>query len=229
MRVPSKLTTGVQMQSYYIPALGPAPGWCSFLDNLTEELEETVTTVYDDYKFVTKAEITALGMSHLMGTSVLKAYMHGFFVDLRLYEKAKAIANPFEFEEYKKMMVQKRIQEKRKSRIFATKSLPTVNSSLAAGYMSDGSDDGKKKKKKDGALMEDDRFKSLFSDTEYQVDTTTLEYKLHHPSESQATITARKFEAVEEDVEEGSDDDAIRFSNHQKPKKTGFYELKVLH
>ena len=26
---------GVQIQSYYIPALGPAPKWCPFLDNLT--------------------------------------------------------------------------------------------------------------------------------------------------------------------------------------------------
>ena len=26
--------------SYYVPALGPAPRWCSFLDVITEELEE---------------------------------------------------------------------------------------------------------------------------------------------------------------------------------------------
>ena len=29
-----------------------APKWCSFLDNLTEELEEQTTGVYEDYKFV---------------------------------------------------------------------------------------------------------------------------------------------------------------------------------
>ncbi len=29
------------MQVHFIPALGPAPKWCSFLDSLTEELEES--------------------------------------------------------------------------------------------------------------------------------------------------------------------------------------------
>jgi ribosome biogenesis protein ENP2 len=49
---------GIQMQSFYIPSLGPAPKWCSFLDNLTEELEENPQpTVYDNYKFVTRKEL----------------------------------------------------------------------------------------------------------------------------------------------------------------------------
>lgn len=38
--------------SFFIPSLGTAPKWCSFLDNLTEELEEQTTGVYEDYKFV---------------------------------------------------------------------------------------------------------------------------------------------------------------------------------
>jgi hypothetical protein len=29
-----------RIQSFYLPALGPAPRWCSFLDTITEELEE---------------------------------------------------------------------------------------------------------------------------------------------------------------------------------------------
>lgn len=32
----------VKMLTYYIPSLGPAPRWCSFLDNLTEEIESEV-------------------------------------------------------------------------------------------------------------------------------------------------------------------------------------------
>jgi len=35
----------------------------------------------------------------LIGTNLLRAYMHGFFMDVRLYNKAKDIANPFAFEE----------------------------------------------------------------------------------------------------------------------------------
>lgn len=71
-------TENTKMQSYYIPSLGPAPKWASFLDSLTEELEESNSQiVYDDYKFVTKSELEALGLDHLLGTNLLRAYMHG--------------------------------------------------------------------------------------------------------------------------------------------------------
>ena len=79
---------GVKIQSYYIPSLGPAPRWCPFLDNLTEELEESKSqNLYDDYKFVTRKELESLELAHLIGSNVLRAYMHGYFIDLRLYEK----------------------------------------------------------------------------------------------------------------------------------------------
>ena len=45
-----------------VQALGPAPRWCSFLDNLTEELKESPeSTIYDDYKFVTRKDLENLG------------------------------------------------------------------------------------------------------------------------------------------------------------------------
>ncbi len=43
--------------------MGPAPKWAAYLDNVTEELkEEETTAVYDDYKFVTRAELDAMGV-----------------------------------------------------------------------------------------------------------------------------------------------------------------------
>ena len=40
------------MQAYFVPSLGPAPRWCSFLEGLTEELEEsTAPVLYDDYRW----------------------------------------------------------------------------------------------------------------------------------------------------------------------------------
>lgn len=30
-----------------------------------------------------------LGLSHLLGTNLLKAYMHGFFMDMTLYHKVR--------------------------------------------------------------------------------------------------------------------------------------------
>ena len=40
----------MQVGSYFIPSLGPAPRWCSFLEGLTEEMEEAAPTIYDDYR-----------------------------------------------------------------------------------------------------------------------------------------------------------------------------------
>ncbi|KAI8818545.1 WD40-repeat-containing domain protein [Fimicolochytrium jonesii] len=215
----------VQIQSFYIPRLGPAPRWCAYLDNLTEELEENPnTSAYDDYKFVTRKELTNLGLDHLVGTNVLKAYMHGFFLDLRLYEKAKAIANPFEFDEYKKRMVQERIQKQRASRISAVQKLPKINRNLAVKLMQDtisgsedDSDDGgkkNKKKRKTQALQDaagasfdnplgDSRFDAMFKDEAFQVDELSHEYKLHHPSESKMAAARAAFAKVDDGEEDG--------------------------
>jgi ribosome biogenesis protein ENP2 len=121
-----------QMQSFFIPSLGPAPRWASFLENLTEEMEEgtrvggkasiTAGAVYDNYKFVTRAELSTLNLDHLIGTSVLRAYMHGYFVDLRLYEKAKSIANPFAYEEYLEEQRRSKLEAERAGRIKANSS-----------------------------------------------------------------------------------------------------------
>src|ERR1700733_9653904 len=86
---------GIQMTVYYIPQLGPAPRWSSFLENITEEMEDQTTrTVYEDYKFLGRNELKmcvlfishritylsylshSLGLDHLVGTPALKPYMH---------------------------------------------------------------------------------------------------------------------------------------------------------
>ena len=49
---------GIKMASYYIPQLGPAPRWASFLENITEEMEDqSVRNVYEDYKFIERNEL----------------------------------------------------------------------------------------------------------------------------------------------------------------------------
>ena len=46
------------MTSYFVPQLGPAPKWCSFLENLTEEMEDQTTrTAYQDFKFIDRSEL----------------------------------------------------------------------------------------------------------------------------------------------------------------------------
>ena len=98
--------------------MGPAPKWCSFLDSLVEELEEDKeVTVYDDYKFVTTKDLEALGLTHLLGTDLLRAYMHGYFMDIKLYHKVKSIVEPFAYEEYRKNKIRQKIDEQRATRI----------------------------------------------------------------------------------------------------------------
>lgn len=156
---------------YYIPSLGPAPRWCAFLDSLTEELEESKEeTLYDDYKFVTRNELEDLGLEHLLGTPLLRAYMHGFFIDIRLYKKAKALADPFAFEKYRKRKVREKIEEERGQRVKLAK-LPAVNKDLAV----------KLKEKPDSTLLTDSRFKSLFSNPDFQIDTNAEEFRLINP------------------------------------------------
>ena len=46
-------------------------------------------TVYDDYKFVTRAELEEMNLTQFIGSSLLRAYMHGFFMDIRLYKKVR--------------------------------------------------------------------------------------------------------------------------------------------
>ena len=127
---------GIQMSTLYIPALGPAPKWCSFLENITEELEDqAVRSVYEDYKFVERAELSSLGLDHLVGTPALKPYMHGYFVSLQLYDAARVIANPYAYAEHRERMVQDKLDKLAETRIRAPKNAAAagvkVNKALA--------------------------------------------------------------------------------------------------
>lgn len=144
---------GIQMTTYFIPQLGPAPRWCSFLENLTEEMEDQTTrTAYQDYKFVERSELArcvcctalsvagylanfalnSLGLDHLVGTPALKPYMHGYFLSLQLYDAARVIANPYVYAEHRERMVREKMDKMAESRIRARKDNNVkVNKALA--------------------------------------------------------------------------------------------------
>jgi hypothetical protein len=59
------------MSAFYIPQLGPAPKWCSFLENITEEMEDQTTrNVYEDYKFIERSELATYVLSRSRARSV---------------------------------------------------------------------------------------------------------------------------------------------------------------
>ncbi|CAO4373839.1 unnamed protein product [Caenorhabditis nigoni] len=178
-----------KMLQYFIPQLGPAPKWCSYLENLTEEMEETEAPVYDNYRFVTKKQLDDLGLSGLIGTNVLRAYMHGYFIDARLYNKAQTQMQPFAYEKYKEQKIKSLVADEREESAVKKKAekLPSVNKNLAARLRDEAAaanktaetkKEKKKSKKSDAAssLLADDRFKKLFESEDFEVDETSEQF-----------------------------------------------------
>ncbi|KAM6324176.1 nucleolar protein 10 isoform 3-T3 [Aegotheles albertisi] len=240
-----------KMNIFYIPVLGPAPRWCSFLDNLTEELEENPeSTVYDDYKFVTRKDLENLGLAHLIGSSLLRAYMHGFFMDIRLYHKAKMMANPFAYEEYRREKIRQKIEETRAQRV-QLKKLPKVNKELALKLIEEEGEEQqvtrKRKQKNLPSLLKDDRFKVMFENPDFQVDEQSEEFRLLNPLVSKISEKRKRklkileeLEAQEQEEEEepegkasdaesseSSDDEKLWVEEVRKQRKLLRQEEKV--
>ncbi|EMR09482.1 hypothetical protein PNEG_02070 [Pneumocystis murina B123] len=227
---------GVPMHIYYIPALGPAPAWCSFLDNLTEEMEENpIENIYENYKFLTKNELKSLGLDHLIGSNVIRSYMHGFFIDFRLYETAKSIMNPFAYVEYREKAIKDKIEKERQSRIRSSTKITKINHNLAQHLLHKEEKDRMKKKGNRGpSVLEDERFKDVFNDPDYEIDENTVEFMQLNPirskknyensktissSESEKKSIAYSFSGTDDDNDESEEADF-----YQKPKNM---ELKA--
>mmetsp|Transcript_29274 Transcript_29274/g.54023 ORF Transcript_29274/g.54023 Transcript_29274/m.54023 type:complete len:845 (+) Transcript_29274:378-2912(+) len=213
-----------KVQSFYCPVLGAAPQWCSFLDNITEELEEKdgmldkssavgdsgvvqTETIYEDYKFLTRAEIDQLGIQNLVGTPLLRGYMHGFFIHVGLYNRIRAVAKPFEYNEYRTQKIKERMEEKRASRIApkvnnAEKAKAKVNPDLAERLQAKAGTRTKTGKAAK-ALVEDDRFGGLFNNPDFEIDQEALDFKLRNPS----GISAKKGGNNDRDMDSDSDQD----------------------
>lgn len=184
---------GARIETYYLPSLGPAPSWCPYIDNFTEDIEgEEKRRIYTSYKFVTSIELERLSLSHLIGTDKLAPYMHGFFVDFKLYQKAKAIAAPFAYEEYKKSVIRQRYDKLSESRIIPPSNLPKINRYFAERVLTRMS--SRKSNKESSILPEkqptiknpigDPRFEKMFEDENFEIDESHPEWKLRHPSEA---------------------------------------------
>ncbi|KAM5469318.1 Small ribosomal subunit biogenesis [Microsporum ferrugineum] len=229
---------GRQQHSFFIPQLGPAPKWCAFLDNLVEEMADDpndphafVTgqsgSVYDNYKFLTVPQLRTLNLDHLIGTTtLLRPYMHGYFVAQRLYEEARLIANPFIWEEERDKKIKEKIDKERESRVRGKKKIAAkVNRKLAERLLereekrerlqaqrvlAQGGDEATEKEKNSsgttepstGGLLGDSRFSKLFDDQDFAIDENSREYLLTHSGNAPATTPRpeRGLTAVEEEL-----------------------------
>jgi len=207
-----------RIMNYYIPALGPAPKWSYFLDNLTEELEEkdrSEEDLYDSYKFVSNEDLERLGITNLLGTPLLRAYMHGYFMDMRLYNRVQAVSQPLGFEAWRKQRIKEKMEKRLGQRISRKKpeNLPKVNKDLAIRLSASASS---KKKKKDesemvgSSILKDERFKAVFEDKDFEIDTNAEEFRQMYPS---GLKTTSRTDAVNFSESEDEDEDDAENKN----------------
>lgn len=151
------------MEILYVPELGPAPKWCSFLENITEELEESKNySVYEDFKFLTQKDLEAIDAVNLIGTRFVKPYMHGYFMDWKLYKKLKALSDPFAYDRYLEDKKKEKMNKLAEERIQFNKIKKyRVNEQLAVDI---------EKKEENKELLTDSRFEKLFKDKNYEID-----------------------------------------------------------
>ena len=234
-----------KMDSFYVPAIGVAPKWCSYLENITEELEERdlkrdggdggddflpdgQETVFENYKFVTRDDLEKLGVSNLIGTPMLRGYMNGFFMDLKLYARVRAVANPFEYEEYQKKKLKERLDAKQSSRIAPrndskknAKRKVAVNPELADRLANKAISDSTKAGKVAKGLLSDNRFGSLFTNPDFEIDQDDTEFKLRNPSGLSAK---NKRNNLDSDSENDDDDDGDNKNNTNDSTKRGSFQ-----
>ncbi|XP_047316243.1 nucleolar protein 10 [Impatiens glandulifera] len=241
-----------QIPSYFIPSLGPAPKWCSYLENLTEELEESAeATIYDNFKYVTREELEELNSTNLIGTDYLRAYMHGFFMDYRLYKKAKDIAAPFNKDAYIEQRKREKIEALSTSRITIKRKLPKVNRDLYSrlhendepveenkdvdGTNTDVKRSSKKRKGLNSDIVKDDRFNSIFENKDFEIDEMSQEYMALHPmgstKQQSSSLVEEHFEPImEEDEDQATsdedDDDDNGDGLKKKSRQPRLYEVK---
>jgi ribosome biogenesis protein ENP2 len=182
---------GKQQHAFLIPQLGPSPKWCSFLDNMVEEMaEEAPSTTYDNYKFLTLPELKQLNLGHLVGTtSLLRPYMHGYFVASKLYEEARVIANPYIWDDERTKRVKEKVERERASRIRGGKKVK-VNQNLVDRMLK--RQERRQKVDEEMGVLGDTRFNKLFEDEEFQVDEKSREFQALNPSTKIGEVTATK-------------------------------------
>jgi len=201
-----------RMHAWYIPALGSAPKWCHYLDSLTEELEESKSTsVYEDYKFVTRDQLTSWGVSELIGSEAVRAYMHGFFIDEKLYNRIKQVADPYAYERYYKQQLKRKVDETREDRIKIKDKLPKVNTAFARTLTGEGASKKQrirnKRMKGDSKGLIDDRFKDIFVDPDMEIDQESETFKRLNKSSFNSRSKASTGQG--EDDDDDDDDDVV--------------------
>lgn len=148
-----------------------------------------------------------------------------FFVDIRLYNKARSAIEPFAFEKYRKEKIRQQIEASRPARLKIKSNLPAVNQELALKYIDENENQARKKTSN---LLKDDRFKALFTNPEFEVDKNADEYKMLTPvlsrlekgkvKELKRKVESTSMPFMQEDEQAKSSDDDL-FSEKEEDEE----------
>ena len=159
----------------------------------------------------------------LIGTPLLRAYMHGYFVDVRLYKKAQTLARPVETSVSKKF-VEERVRKEMTEILkrVETKKKPKVNSELFERLQIEENEDeaeeprkrSKKKKAREAmaaSLLKDERFKGMFEDENFEIDTEEDAFRLINPvvAKMKEAKAAKNKKTTESDEDSESGDEEV--------------------
>ena len=172
---------GKQQHCFFIPQLGAAPPWCTYLDHMVDDLtNEASTTTYDNYRFLDLAQLKDYSLDHLIGkTNLVRPYMHGYFVASDLYEQARLIANMHSHEEEQRKKAKEKGILVEQKRFSASKKVP-VNQKYVDKLLK--RQERREKVDATAGLLGDNRFSKLFEDAEFAIDETSREFKALNPS-----------------------------------------------
>lgn len=200
-----------KMDIYMVPGIGPAPKWASFLENITEELEEAKNySVYEDYKFLTMTDLEQLGATNLIGTNFIKTYMHGYFMDWKLYKKLKSVSDPFAYDKYLEERKQEKFNKLFGERIVLNRNKKVkVNNKLL--------EDIDNKDKQDGPgliqnVVNDSRFEKLFKDKNFEIDFASEHFK--NSLAASGKVKSKNRSNIQEEF------DDIKFEDEEEKKLT---------
>jgi ribosome biogenesis protein ENP2 len=161
---------------------------------------------------------------------MLKPYMHGYFMSLKLYDTARVIANPFAYAEHREKLAKEKMEKMAETRIRMKKDGGVkVNKTLAEKILKEEERANKREERRrarkvgregaDSAMVVDDegvtekekpnlltdpRFSRLFEDPDFTVDENSREYALMNPSAVAQKMNGKDMTrtAVEEEEEE---------------------------
>jgi len=175
--------------------------------------------------------IPSLGLDHLVGTPMLKPYMHGYFISLKLYDAARLISNPFAYAEHREKMIREKMDKMAETRIRSKKEAKVkVNKTLAEKILKEEEKARKREARKHkkapakedesmdvddntntapgpGAtsVLTDPRFAMVFENPEFAIDENSREFALLNPSAAAQRRNGARAKTAVEDEEEESD------------------------